>query len=152
MSPVAVPAGDQAALTATATTLDDASFLTTFEDCSFPADAFDHTQHVRLAWLYLGRLPPLAAIERFSAALRRFAAHHGAAGKYHETITWAFLLLIAERMEGEPSFEAFRAANLDLFARPSVLTRYYRPETLASERARRRFVLPDLGVEKPPGR
>ena len=44
----------------------------------------------------------------------------------------------------------FREANDDLFARkPSILERYYAPETLKSEAARRTFVLPDAGLSKP---
>src|SRR5262249_34307385 len=76
------------------------------------------------------------------------------AGLYHETITWAYLLLIRERMErqGEganASFEAFARANPDLMTwKPSVLAAYYRDETLASPLARRTFVMPDrLGAE-----
>ena len=56
---------------------------------------------MRLAWLYLKRLPPAEALARFSEGLRRFAAALGKAGLYHETITWAYLLLIRERMERE---------------------------------------------------
>ena len=42
------------------------------------------------------------------------------------------------------TLEAFAAANMDLLSsRPSILDRYYRAGTLASERARRSFVLPD---------
>ena len=122
----------------------DDEFVTAFESCAVAGDAFHHADHVRLAWIYLRRLPLLAAIERFTTSLRRFAAHHGATGLYHETITWAYLLLIHERMNGEHSFEAFREANPELFRwKPSVLDAYYRPETLQSDRARQVFLLPD---------
>src|SRR2546430_371861 len=105
---------------------------------------FHHADHIRLAWVYLRTLPLLEAIERFTTSLKRFADHHGKPGLYHETITWAYLLLIHERMNGEQSFEAFRAKNSDLFTwKPSILDIYYRAETLASDRARRAFVLPD---------
>src|SRR5438445_12445152 len=83
--------------------------------------------------------PLIEAIERFTTSLQRFASHHGVPGLYHETITWAYLLLIHERMqrEGAPkNWESFRAANLDLFdRRPSILERYYGPETLSSDLA-----------------
>jgi hypothetical protein len=49
---------------------------------------------------------------------------------------------MADAPEGE-SFEAFAARNPDLFAwKPSILDRYYDPETLRSDRARRVFVMP----------
>lgn len=124
--------------------MDDNEFLKAFEACSLSGDEFHHSDHLRVAWLYLCSLPLLVAIERFRECLQRFARHHGAPGLYHETITWAYLLLIHERMNGEASFEIFRAANPDLFSwKPSILDRYYRAETLASERARRTFLLPD---------
>lgn len=113
-----------------------------FEACD--VDEFHHADHIRLAWLYLRELPLLGAIERFTTALKRFAVSKGVPGLYHETITWAYLLLIHERMNGEHSFDEFRAANGDLFTwKPSVLDSYYRAETLQSERARRVFMMPD---------
>jgi hypothetical protein len=127
--------------------MNDREFLAAFEACTVANTDFHHADHIRLAWIYLREHPLLEAIDCFSTSLKRFAAHHGAAGLYHETITWAYLLLIHERMNGEASFDAFRAAHPDLFTwKPSVLARYYAPETLASERARRVFVMPDLSL------
>jgi hypothetical protein len=108
-------------------------------------EEFPHRAHVHVAWLYLRRDTPLRAIERFTVDLRHFALTKGRPGLYHETLTLAFLFLIHERMaeEGE-DFDGFQARNPDLFRwKPSVLDRYYRKETLASELARRKFLLPD---------
>jgi hypothetical protein len=69
-----------------------------FERCALPNGGFHHADHVRMAFLYLQKYPPGAALERFSSALRRFAAENGKPDLYNETITWAFLLLIRERM------------------------------------------------------
>jgi hypothetical protein len=124
--------------------MDDVEFLRGFEDCTLPSSAFHHRDHVRLAWLYLQRCPPLEALARFAEGLKRFAAANGHPGLYHETITWAYLLLIRERLVEGETFEGFAARNPDLFAwNPSVLDRYYERETLDSERARRVFVMPD---------
>lgn len=127
-------------------TLSDADFVRTFEDCTLPNSAFHHRDHVRLAWLYLRRHPPVEALTRFAGSLKRFATANGHPGLYHETITWAFLLLIHERMaRGEATaWEEFAAGNPDLLVwKPSILDRYYTPETLGSELARRVFVMPD---------
>src|SRR5437868_13958980 len=125
----------------------DREFLAAFERATLPEELFRHGDHVRLAWLYLRRLPPAAALDRFSRGLKRYAASLGKSGLYHETITWAYLLLIHERMQrlgGCRRFEEFARANPDLLTwRPSILDALYRPETLASELARRTFVLPD---------
>ena len=122
-------------------------FLEAFEGGRLPEGAFHHRDHVRLAWLYLRRLPPAAALARFSDGLRRFAASVGKSGLYHETITWAYLLLIRERMErGRPrqSWEEFARSNPDLLTwKPSILDVYYRSETLGSDLARKVFLLPD---------
>jgi hypothetical protein len=100
---------------------------------------------VRLAWLYLRSAPLPRAIERFVGGLKRFADFHGVPGLYHETITWAFLLLIQDRLSRSPacaSFADFEAANADLFEK-NALRRFYCEETLASDLARRAFVFPD---------
>ncbi|MGH7487229.1 MAG: hypothetical protein ACREMY_16750, partial [bacterium] len=133
--------------TATTDTLSDEDFVARFEDCTLPSTAFHHRDHVRLAWVYLQDHPPLEALARFANGLRRFATANGAAGLYHETITWAFLLLVRERMERGAAadvWESFAAGNPDLLTwKPSILDSYYRPETLGSELARRVFVMPD---------
>jgi hypothetical protein len=132
---------------------DETRFLEDFERALVPEGGFAHRQHLRAAWLYLRAWPAPEAIARFTAALQRFAVAQGRPGLYHETITWAFLLLVRERRaEGPPGegWEAFVERNPDLLAwRPSVLEAYYRPETLSSERARRCFVLPDRGLAVP---
>lgn len=111
--------------------------------------AFHHADHVRTAWAYVRTMPLAEAIDRFTAALRRFAAAQGKPGLYHETITWAYLLLIHERLARTAdamTWEDFSRRNEDLFTwKPSVLDRYYRAETLASDFARRVFVMPDRG-------
>jgi hypothetical protein len=127
--------------------MNEREFVDAVEGCTMAGGDFHHADHVRLAWIYLRDYPLLEAISRFTTTLKRFAAHHGVPGKYHETITWAYLLLIHERMQRDRAhdgWERFRDANGDLFARdPSILARYYTPRMLASDAARERFVLPD---------
>ncbi len=127
--------------------MNDGDFLAAFESSRLTEECFRHREHVHAAWLLLREETPARALERFSSALKRFAAAKGKTGLYHETITWAYLLLINERMErGGRGLDwgEFAATNSDLLTwRPSVLEDYYRPETLASDIARRVFVLPD---------
>jgi hypothetical protein len=125
----------------------DAEFLAAFETGMLEPGTFHHRDHVRAAWLCLRAASPLAGLQRFCDGLRRFAAAAGQPGLYHETLTWAFVLLIRERMARGPDaegFEAFAARNPDLLAwKPSILDRYYRAETLGSPLARAVFLLPD---------
>ena len=127
--------------------MEDADFLAAFEAATLPEDRFHHRDHVRAAWLLLRDEAPAAALARFASALKRFAAARGKTRLYHETITWAYLLLINERMERDGrdrGWEEFAASNPDLLTwRPSVLDEYYTPETLGTDLARRVFLLPD---------
>lgn len=113
-------------------------------------EPFHHSDHVRMAWLYLQNAPVLEAMANFTADLKQFAIARGAPNLYHETITWGYLLLIHERMARTPglNWEAFVIANADLMSwEKSVLKTYYRAETLQSEFARRVFVFPDNGTQ-----
>jgi hypothetical protein len=123
------------------------SYIELFESGSISPSAFHHADHVRLAFCYLIRYSPLEALGRFSTALQRFAQVHGKESLYHETITWAYLLLIHERMARRTpteSWESFAAANPDLLTwKESVLYHYYTQATLQSDLAKRVFVFPD---------
>lgn len=125
----------------------DEELIHRFEDCTLPLECFHHEQHARVAFLYLSRYSLIEVLARFPANLKRYAAAHGKNGLYHETITWAYLFLINERLahaaQGQ-CWEEFRVANRDLFdAGKPVLRKYYREEVLASAFAREHFVLPE---------
>jgi hypothetical protein len=125
--------------------MNDGEFVEAFEQCAI--SSFHHRDHVRLAWIYLRDLPPLDALARFTASLKRFAASNGRPELYHETITWAYLLLIHERMMRTPAgdFETFAEENSDLLSwKPSILDRYYDRAILDSELARKTFVMPGI--------
>ena len=125
----------------------DEELIEKFEDGSLPISLFHHDEHVRIAFLYLLRYPVLEVLERFPTALKRYAAMHGKAGLYHETISWAYIFIINERVlraGSAPTWEMFRAANADLLDRTApILGKYYREETISSPAARERFVMPD---------
>jgi hypothetical protein len=130
----------------------DDELLSGFENSTIPNEAFHHEEHVRVAFLYLSRYPALEALGRFSTALVRFAAAHGKTTLYNETVTWAYILLIRERLARsgcKQTWSEFRSANADLFDRnQDILKKYYKPETLQSELAKQTFVFPDR-CEKP---
>ncbi len=125
----------------------DDELLAGFESCTLVNESFHHEEHVRVAFLYLSRYSALQALERFSTALVRFAAAHGKTTLYNETVTWAYILLIRDRLARAgraQSWPEFRAGNADLFDRKrDILKRYYHAETLQSELAKRTFLFPD---------
>src|ERR1700739_1590533 len=106
---------------------------------------FPHREHVHVAFEMLKRHDFPETVLHFSHTLRAMAEKAGRPEAFHQTVTIAFLSLIAERMEcgGAADFGDFARANPDLLDK-SVLSRWYRPERLASEIARRTFVLPEL--------
>ncbi len=125
----------------------DDNFIDQLEACTLKEERFHHADHLHAAWLYFKRFRATEAIARFSDVLRSYATSLGRSDRYHETITWAYLLLINERMHRAQSgatWEQFVAANGDLFDwKNSILAKYYRPETLACGLAREVFLLPD---------
>ena len=118
--------------------------IESFESADVDPDRFDHEAHVYVGWLYVRDYELTEAIERFSRGLKRLVSKLGAEGKYHATLTWFFLLLIADRAEeGEP-WPVFRHRNADIVTdSKKTLSRYYSDGHLFSKRARERFVLPD---------
>jgi hypothetical protein len=125
------------------------SLIEEFEQGRAPA-GFHHADHVRVAFAYVAQYPFLEAVARFCAALKRFANAHGKPQLYHETITWAYLLLIRERQARAgcvQTWEEFAERNADLLVwKGGVLANLYRQETLDSDLARHTFVLPDQGL------
>ncbi|MDH3223604.1 MAG: hypothetical protein OEO23_07800 [Gemmatimonadota bacterium] len=117
-----------------------------FESDAVSPGAFRHADHVRMAWNYLMEMPLNQALPRYAGGLLRLATRAGRPDRYHETITWAFMFVIRERMltGAAGDFDAFRARNPDLFEWPGgALADYYSPERLESEAARQAFLMPD---------
>jgi len=124
----------------------DEEFTEAFETCELPKELFHHRDHLRLAWIYLRRYGSEQAAARISESIRRYAAHLGATEKYHETITIAWLRLVAQAADGAPRGAAFGDV-LDAFPhllRQDALREHYSRALLESQDARRVFVEPDL--------
>jgi hypothetical protein len=105
---------------------------------------FPHREHVRMAFEMLRRHSFVETALHYSQALRTMTEKAGKPEAFHQTLTIAFLSLIAERMHtgAVRDFESFAAANPDLMDK-SALARCYRPERLALDAARRTFILPE---------
>jgi hypothetical protein len=123
----------------------DEELVRAFESRTLPPDRFDHAAHVRVAWCYLRTYSLGAAIDRFREGIQAFAAAHGATAKYHETMTVAYLLLIAERLYDSTTltWDEFAARHPELLAKTPLVLRYYTEATLQSDRARQAVVMPD---------
>jgi hypothetical protein len=122
----------------------DEAFLAALESCTLAPQRFDHRGHLRAGFLYLRRHDFPGACVAMKRAVQGFAASLGKAGLYHETLTIAYLALIAERLAEEPaerSFDAFLRRYPELASR-EYFERYYPRGTLDAPEARATFVLP----------
>ena len=124
----------------------DQEFVRAFESCELANEEFHHRDHIRLAWIYLRCYGEAEARRRIAAGIRRFAAYHGKSDKYHETITAAWLRLVADavlRAPGQESFEELTQAAPELLDK-RTLEKFYSAAVLTSGDARADWVLPDL--------
>ena len=106
---------------------------------------FPHREHVRMAFEMLRRHDFAETVWHFSRTLRAMAAKAGKPQAFNQTVTIAFLSLIAERMQesgGAADFDALVRAHPELLDK-AALTRWYRPERLVSDAARHTFLLPE---------
>ena len=125
--------------------------LADFEAGRIDPARFPHREHVRVGYELLERHLFPEALLHLARGLRRLAARAGHPEVYHETITAAFLALIAERRLGDRylSWDDFAERNPDLF-RKKLLEEIYDPNVLKSSQARLTFVLPRSGCVEGP--
>ena len=117
-----------------------------FEALDFDVEAFDHIAHVYVAWQYVRDFDLLEAISRYRDTLRRLTDQLGVPDKYHETLTWFYLIKIAEQATGtaRTDWAVFRRRNPSLLQRsPGLVEAYYSADRLASNEARAQFMLPE---------
>jgi hypothetical protein len=114
------------------------------------AAEFPHREHVRMAFEMLRRHDFAESVLHFSRTLRGMAERAGKPQAFNQTITVAFLALIAQRMEAaaEADFPAFAERHPELFE-GSLLRRWYRAGQLASPLAQRAFLMPEPAGERP---
>ena len=125
------------------TASDSSHLLSEFEAGRLNPSRFHHRDHLQVSYELLERHPFPEALLHLARGLRRLAANAGHPEAYHETITAAFLALIAERRAASvyDGWEDFATRNPDLL-RKQLLEDWYEPETLRSGIARETFVLP----------
>lgn len=117
--------------------------LADFEAGRADPATFSHREHVQMSYELLERHTFTEALFRLAKGLRHLATNAGRPEKYHETITVAFLALIAERklVGADEGWEDFVARNPDLL-RKELLAEIYDPAVLESSAARETFILP----------
>jgi hypothetical protein len=123
-----------------------------FAAAAIPATEWTHHAHLTVGTWHVARFGASAALDRMRAGIRRLNAAHGTIDSdtrgYHETITCAFVRLLAAFLATRPAGEPLAATVAALFAGPltarDVLLRHYSRERLLSVAARRAWIEPDL--------
>ena len=122
----------------------DHEFDALMTDVMSHADRFGHREHIHLTWLAVRRYGVATATELISEGIRRTARYAGAPQKYHETVSRAWVRLVAHHVDAsEEDFTAFVKRNPGLLDK-RLLARHYRPTTLAGATARTGWVEPDI--------
>jgi hypothetical protein len=106
---------------------------------------FGHREHLELAWDLLHRYSVNEASDVMADLIRDLALRHGAADKYHETITRTWLQCVAvhtQRWDAD-TFETFIERNPDLLNR-DLLNHFYSRELIKSDTARADWAVPDI--------
>jgi hypothetical protein len=121
----------------------DREFIDAFTAGQLQPAGFDHRAHLRAAFLLLRARPFLEACMAMRDGLQALAGKLGKPDLYHETVTVAFMALVAERTRsGAGDWDAFIEAHPELCER-GLLESYYSKALLASGAARTTFALPD---------
>lgn len=129
-----------------AASAEDLEFLRRFEACELPAVEWTHSAHVRIAWLCLNISTPESALKRVRDGILRYNTEVlNLRHKYHETVTVAFMHIVADRKRVNKSWKTFSSRVDDVLnVNDPILLRYYSKLVLFSDLARTQFVKPDL--------
>jgi hypothetical protein len=82
----------------------DEEFLRAFEETTL--EPFHHRDHLRVTYLYLRQFGEAGTRERLGPAILRYATARGAAEKYDEGITQAWIQRVAQNLTDHRDFDA----------------------------------------------
>lgn len=123
-----------------------------FRALELPKAEWTHVAHLRVGAWHVHHFGAERALEMLRPGIRRLNEHHGTVntptGGYHETITAAYVRLIADFLatfEAEVELERRVAMLIDgPLGEKSALFSFWSKDCLMSERARAEWVPPDL--------
>ena len=126
--------------------LPDDEFLHAFFAADLANSDFHHRDHLRLAWLLVRRDGLAEAEVRVTAGIQHFAAVHGHASRYHDTMTRFWVRLVAHAVADRREiveFDAFLAAY-PMLLDPGLPFRHWSRETMLGPDARTGWLDPDV--------
>jgi hypothetical protein len=125
----------------------DAAILTLvdrLERCLLGKQEFHHRDHLTVAVVYLYSSTLEEAMDRMRNSLKRFAAHHGVSGLYHETLTRFWLQQVEKRLDRKLCLGDSVRGIQDEFRDKNVAFEFYSRERIESPEAREQWLEPDL--------
>ena len=125
----------------------DAEILTLvdrLERCLLGKEEFHHRDHLTVAVVYLCASDLETAMDRMRTSLKRFAAHHGVTGLYHETLTRFWLLQVDQRLDRSDCLSESVKKVQEQLNDKNLAFNYYSRERIESKEARETWVKPDL--------
>lgn len=124
--------------------------IAAFENCTLPKASWTHLAHLTVAHHYLWHHSRGEATRRMRNGIQRYNLSQGNPTAYHETITLAWITILARELRQrrmtplQDSGEADSMRELaSVCADQDHLLKYYTPERLMSEEARARWISPD---------
>lgn len=134
---------------------EDVQLLRDFERRAIPEDEWTHRAHLRVAFSYLCRFDAPTALRCLRRGIDALNRSHGKPNAYHETITVAWVRILAERMGNRTPWmhsHRFLDVHADLVGPDSLgpLLVHYTRERLLGPEARAAFVEPDRAPLPPP--
>jgi hypothetical protein len=129
-----------------------------FQERTLPKSEWTHLAHLAVGMWHVQRYGAHEAVDRLRTGIRCLNDAHGTPNTdghgYHETITRAYALLIAEYLSscepGAPLAEHAQALIASPLAGREALLAYYSRKVLVSVEARRQWVEPDRHVLRLP--
>jgi hypothetical protein len=123
-----------------------------FRDGTLPKGEWTHAAHLAVGAWHVYALGAPAALAHLRLAIRALNDRHGTANTpttgYHETVTAAYVRLLAAALDAQDAMTALDARVRDILAGPlahrDALLRYWSREVLMSAAARAAWVPPDL--------
>ena len=123
-----------------------------FQVCAVPAKEWTHAAHLVVGLWHVHRYGADEALFRLRSGIRRLNESHGGVNSttngYHETITAAYVQLLAEYLGSGPADMPLDMRALHLLAGPlaakDVLLTFYSRDRLMSTTARLEWVDPDI--------
>jgi hypothetical protein len=123
-----------------------------FRAAAIPVAEWTHAAHIKVATWHVDHLGATEALAQMRAGILALNEQHGTPNTptrgYHETITVAYVQLIADFLASCPASEDLGARTTRLLAGPigvrEVLLRHWSRERLMSPEARAAWLPPDL--------